>query len=122
MTFVILIRKNMDTEVFNKLKTFTLSQAAVEGKEVTKSASLEDDLGVSGDDAVEFIIAFGKQFNVDVSKFMAADYFSPEGDVILPALIRFFTGKKQSKRKNLTMKHLEKAIVAGRLDEEVINS
>ncbi|SRR5260370_34310811 len=112
----------MREEIFNKLKEFAVEQAAVGEEEITESASLEDDLGVSGDDAVEFIIAFGKKFNVDVSKFMAADYFSPEGDVILPAIIRFFTGKKQPKRKNLTIGHLEKAIEAGRLDEGVINS
>jgi acyl carrier protein len=112
----------MNQELFNKVKEFAVNQAAVEEKEATESASIEDDLGISGEDAVEFIIAFGKKFNVDVSKFMAAEYFSPEGDVILPAIIRFFTGKKQPKRKNLTIGHLIKAIVAGRLDEEVINS
>jgi acyl carrier protein len=111
----------MNQELFNKVKEFAVNQAAVEENEVTESASIEDDLGVYGDDAVEFIIAFGKKFNVDVSKFMAAEYFSAEGDVILPAIIRFLTGKKQPKRKNLTIGHLEKAIVAGRLDEEVIN-
>ncbi len=111
----------MDQELFNKVKEFAVNQAAVEEKEVTESASIEDDLGVHGDDAVEFIIAFGKKFNVDVSKFMAAEYFSPEGDVILPAIILFFTGKKKRKHKDLKIMHLEKAVIAGRLDEEVIN-
>ena len=112
----------MSSEIFDKIKKFTVKQAAVTEEEVTENASLENDLGVSGDDAVEFIIAFGKEFNVDVSKFMAADYFSPEGDFILPAIIRFFTGKKKTKQKDLILKHLEKAMIAGRLDEEVINS
>lgn len=112
----------MNQELFNKIKEFAVSQAAVEEDEVTESASIEDDLGVSGDDAVEFIVAFGKKFNVDVSNFMAAEYFSPEGDVILPAIIRFFTGKKKRKQKDLKIIHLEKAVIAGRLDEEVINS
>jgi hypothetical protein len=49
---------------------------------------------------------------------MAAEYFSPEGDVIWPAIIRLFTGRKKAKQKDLTVKHLEKAIIAGRLDEE----
>jgi len=55
---------------------------------------------------------------VDVTKFMAADYFDGEGDPILPAVIRIPTGKKN---KILTVGHLEKGILAGRLDEEVIN-
>jgi acyl carrier protein len=111
----------MNNEIFDKIKKFTVKQAGVTENEVTEDASLENDLGVSGDDAAEFIIAFGKEFNVDISKFMAADYFSSEGDFILPAIIRFFTGKKTN-QKNLALKHLEKAAIAGRLDEEVINS
>jgi acyl carrier protein len=112
----------MSTDIFDRLKDFTIKQAGVTEEEVTEDASLENDLGVSGDDAVEFIVAFSKEFNVDVSKFMAAEYFSPEGDVILPTIIGLFTGKKKARQKDLTIKHLEKAVIAGRLDEEVINS
>ena len=112
----------MSDEIFNRLKAFVTKQAAVEDEEVTRDARIEGDLGVYGDDAVEFIIAFGKEFNVDVSKFMAAKYFSSEGDFILPAIIRFFTRKKKPKQKDLMLRHLEKGILAGRLDEEVINS
>jgi len=53
---------------------------------------------------------------------MAVDYFSPEGDIILPALIRMITGKKKKKTKYLTIEHLEKGILAGKLDEHVINN
>lgn len=115
-------RNSMNTEMFIRLKEFTIKQAAVKAEEVTEDASLENDLGVYGDDAMEFIMAFSKEFNVDVSKFMAAEYFSPEGDSILPAIIRMFTGKKHPKQKELRIKHLVKAVVAGRLDEEIINS
>jgi acyl carrier protein len=112
----------MSSEIFESIKKFTVKQTGVSDDEVTEGAGLENDLGVSGDDAVDYIIAFGKEFKVDVSRFMAADYFSPEGDSILPAIIRMFTGKKHPKQKELIMRHLEKAVIAGRLDEEVINS
>ena len=112
----------MSDEIFNRLKTFVIKQAAVENEEVTRNARIENDLGVYGDDVVDFLIAYGKTFNVDVTKFMAADYFSSEGDSILPAIIRFFTGKKRKQNKTLTVGDLEKGILAGRLDEEVINS
>jgi acyl carrier protein len=112
----------MNDELFNKVKEFTVEQAAVTEAEVTENASLENDLGVYGDDAVEFILAYGKEFNVDVSRFMAADYFDGEGDVILPSIIRAITGKKKSPKKTLTLNHLVKGVIAGRLDEEVINS
>ena len=32
------------------------------------------------------------------------------------------TGKKKAQKKVLTVEHLEKAVLVGRLDEEVINS
>jgi acyl carrier protein len=87
-----------------------------------ENAEMENDLGIRGDDAMDFIIAFGTEFNVDISDFMAADYFSPEGDSILPAIIRMFTDKKHPKQKGLRIRHLEKAVIGGRLDEEIINS
>lgn len=114
--------KVMNDTIFNRIKQFTNKQAGIIEEKITENSSLENDLGIYGDDAVEFIIAFGKEFNVDVSKFMAAEYFSAEGDTILPGIIRLFTGKKKPKQKDLTIKHLMKSITAGRLDEEVIKN
>lgn len=109
----------MDKDI---LYSFLIKQAGVTIEELSDEALLEDDLGISGDDAFELIVAFGKEFSVDVSNFMVADYFSGEGDSILPAIVNFFTGRKEKKRLELRLKHLEKAMIAGRLDEEVINS
>lgn len=112
----------MRKDSFENLIDFIVKQCAVDPTEVTRDARIEDDLGVYGDDAMELLVAFGKSFDVDVSKFMARDYFSAEGDKILPAIIRVFTNKKKVSRKVLTVGHLEKAIIAGRLDEEVIET
>jgi len=109
----------MSDMVFSKLKDFVIKQSAVEDEEITRHTKIEEDLGVYGGDAVDFIIAFGKEFNVDVSDFMAADYFSPDGDIILPALLRFFTNKKKPQKKYLTVGDLEKAIKSGKLDEKL---
>jgi acyl carrier protein len=104
-----------------ELKNFLINKIGVDAEEITDGALIEDDLGIYGGDAVELLIAYGKEFKVDVSNFMAADYFSGDGDVILPALIRFFTGKKKPQKKALTVGHLEIGITVGRLDEDVIN-
>jgi len=89
--------------------------------EVTPDSRLYYDLGVYGDDATELLIEYRKRFNVDVSKFMAADYFKVEGIDVLGGLIRLFSGKRSGGGfKTLTVNDLEKGIVAGRLDEEVI--
>jgi hypothetical protein len=105
---------------FDILKKFIVKQSGVNDYEVIPDARLYEDLGVYGDDAFELLINYGEQFNVDLSKFMAADYFRGEGDVILPALIRFLLNRPKPKYKTLTVSHLEKGIVAGRLDETVI--
>jgi acyl carrier protein len=112
----------MSEETFDRLKAFVIKEAVVEDEEVTREARIENDLGVTGDDAVDFMIAYGKAFNVDVTKFMAGDYFDGEGSEILLGLYRFLTGKKKKKNKLLTIGDLEKGIYAGRSDEEVINS
>lgn len=112
----------MSEEIFEKLKQFIVNEVGVEDEEVTREAGIEKDLGIYGDDSDDFLIAFGKEFNVDISQFPIGDYFSDEGDPILPAIIRFLTNKKKRKTKELTVGHLEKGILAGRLDEEIINS
>lgn len=107
----------MENEVFNKLKIFVLDESTVDDEEITRETEIEDDLGIYGDDADDFLIKFGKVFNVDVSQFPIGNYFSDEGDIILPAIIRFFTNTKKRERKSFNVGHLEKAIIEGKLDE-----
>ena len=110
----------MNEKLFNEIKLFTVDFQGLLESDIEEKSSIQDDLGIWGDDAIEFIVAFGKKFKVDVSKFMAADYFSGEGEFIL-------SSKKISKfkdpiRNDLTISHLVKAAEVGRLDEEVIHS
>jgi acyl carrier protein len=78
---------------------------------------LEKDLRITGDDADEFLIDFGKEFNVDVSQFPIGEYF--EGEKPFYGLL---WGKERKAVKTIKVDHLVKAIIAGRLDEDVINS
>lgn len=91
-------------------------------KPLTRQTSLEKDLGMSGDDAVEFLLEFSKKFNVDIGNFKFKECFSPEGDFILPAILRFLTGKKSEKHAELTLGDLERAVLAGRLDDNTIRN
>lgn len=88
---------------------------------ITRATCLEKDLGITGDDAVELLLEYGQKFNVDVSNLNLRKYFTPEGDTILPAILRLITGKKASKDSELTVGDLEKGAVAKLLTEEVIN-
>jgi acyl carrier protein len=111
----------MSSSTFDHLKAFIVEQVGVYENEVTPDARLYEDLGVYGGDATDLLINYGKRFKVDVSKFMAADYFKGEGFDLMACLIRFFTGKRPGGAfKILTVNDLEKGIAAGRLDEEVI--
>ena len=78
MDFMIMKKEitKMKDEIFNRVKSFVIKAASVNENEVTVEASLENDLGIYGGDAVDFIVAFSKEFDVNVSKFMAAEYFS----------------------------------------------
>ena len=109
-------------EIFEKLRSFIVKETFVEDVEITANTIIETELGVTGDDSVDFIIAFGKKFNVDVSNFMAADYFEDEGIDIIGPIIRAITGKKKTKKKILTIGDLERAVKAGKLDDSVIEN
>ena len=105
---------NMNENLFEEIQAFIVEKIGVDEIEVTREALLQNDHGIYGDDAVDLIVAFGKKFKVDISNFKAADYFNPDGLDIL----RLFS--KKTPGKNLTVGHLEKAVIAGRLDEELI--
>jgi acyl carrier protein len=113
----------MNNELFNRIKEFTINQSAVDQNDIKENTLLETDLGIYGAEAMDYIIAFGKHFNVNVSNFMAANYFSDEGGIkLFPWIIKLFGMKRIPRKKELTLNHLMKAVEAGRLDEEVINS
>lgn len=83
---------------------------------ISAQTRLQDDLGVYGDDATDLLLAYAKTFHVDVSHFMAADYFDGEG---LDVLAWFRPVKPH--RKDLTVGHLQRGIEAQRLDETIIH-
>ncbi len=107
---------------FEKLRDLIVEQSGVYDEEVTPDARLYDDLGIYGDDAYELLVKYGKKFDVDVSKFMAADYFKGDGGLnLIDDLVQLFTEKiLPTGLKALTVKDLEKGILADRLDEDVI--
>ena len=43
------------------------------------NTTLFGDLGIDGDDALEFLEAFAKEFDVDTSSLRVSDHFGPEG-------------------------------------------
>lgn len=103
----------MTEEQFADLVNFLKQQTGSYDVPITRETLLEDDLGVTGDDAEDLIIAFGKRYGIDVNNFIFTRYFYDEPEVLNyqdRVVVPFSVG------------HLEKAINAGRLDEDVIYS
>lgn len=73
---------------------------------ITYDLSIEDDFGISGDDACDFIISFSKRFNVGIAKFVFSNYFHSE--------CSFFD--RMTDKKPLTVGMLEQALKSGRLE------
>jgi acyl carrier protein len=58
----------MGEQIFEKIKQFVDDEGWGYGISFNRETKIEADLGITGDDAAEFMIDYGKQFNVDVSK------------------------------------------------------
>ncbi len=108
----------MNKENFSELINFVSKKTGVDAKLIKRDTTIEDDLGVTGDDALEFIVEYGKEFNVDVSKFKAAHYFDGEGFSIniISFVMNLFNRKRVAgniKKKQLTIEDLIKGIRMG---------
>jgi hypothetical protein len=111
----------MSDEILDQLISM-IEEKVGKRKPITRETCLERDAGLTGDDAVEFLLDYGKKYNVDLTEFDIRKYFTPEGDTILPMIIRMFTGKKELKEKELTVGDLEKGVIAKKLSEEIISN
>lgn len=79
----------------------------------TMETRINFDLGLDGDDADEFLMAYSKKFNVDLSKLEFYNYFNVEGISIIQGLVRFLFSKKQLLP--MTIGHLIDGINKGEL-------
>lgn len=96
---------NLDLIDFLSLK------AGIPISSINYNSLIEDDLGITGDDAEELIIEFSKRFKVNINDFKFSDYFNSEPSI--------FIASKNIKL--LTVKNLAEAITYRRLDEDIIN-
>ena len=105
----------MDT--FEILKEFLIEERGKYAKPFSLKTTLEKDLGITGDDADEFMDAFFKKFNVHSKDFDTGKYFHSEGfDLFfLGAIIKKLTGAKGTNRPfyDITMGDLVRAIEVG---------
>jgi hypothetical protein len=100
------------SDVWADLVTFLHEQSRAYNVLIKLATAIENDLGVTGEDGEELIVAYSKRYQVDITGFLFTRYFYPEPFVyVMPDHVEL-----------LTVAHLLKGIAAGRLDETVINS
>jgi len=87
------------------------------------SSRLEQDLGLTGDDATEFIAAWAQRFKVDVQGFCSRRYFGPEGNDVLSPLLGLFSKRfRRPAAVPLTLAMLAVAMRRGRWDATEIEA
>jgi acyl carrier protein len=73
---------------------FIAKELGISKMKLKMESRMFHDLGVDGDDAGEFIVAFSKRFDVDISDFIFNDYFGNEGCNPFALFISLFNSKK----------------------------
>ncbi|MBE2288623.1 MAG: DUF1493 family protein [Chitinophagaceae bacterium] len=69
----------MSSQLLNDLILFTIDRSGDEGDHYDLNTDIEKHIGITGDDAAEYILAFSKRYNVDISEFDFDQHFDPEG-------------------------------------------
>ncbi|RQV58551.1 DUF1493 family protein [Burkholderia cenocepacia] len=88
---------------------------------IEPSSRLEEDLRVTGVDAVEFIDKWAETFGVQASEFPYDRYFGPEGQDMVTTFLALFSERyRKPPRVPLTLAMLEEAMRLGRWDTEAI--
>jgi hypothetical protein len=107
-------------EVSAELEAFIRREIGLSPKKpLSSSDTLEDDLGVTGDDADNFMSAFSERFNVEPGDFDFHRYFEMEGISVWPFsfltnwLHRRWGIKKYDRREPVTVAMLQRAIHLG---------
>jgi acyl carrier protein len=107
---------NKTNEINDKVIKFVSNQTGIKENKLMLDSSIFHDLGVDGEDALELLNAFSKEFNVDISTFPLLDYFGNEGTLSLIGLIkRLSSMDMREQKKKLTIDDLIDSAKQGNL-------
>ena len=97
--------------ISEELISFVREESGEFNMDISELSSIEIDLGITGDDAIELIKKYANKFNVNLEGFQFGKYFYDE-----PSMF-----SKYKKIKIITVGHLKKGIELGVLNDNVIN-
>lgn len=81
---------------------------------LTRQTELVNDLGLTGDDAFEFMEKYATKFDIDKGDYEWSNYFDPEGLWLLPSF------RKKQVKKPITLGMLELAARMGTWDSKTL--
>lgn len=110
-------QNNTDQEIEAKVLKFISTYRSVPIAGLHLDLRLFHDLGIDGEDALEFIEQYSKEFNVKTDNFNFIEYFGEEGSLSpVTFILRLITtGRIQDKKLPLTIRDLVNAIRFGEL-------
>ncbi len=110
----------IDEQINKKIIEFLSDQLSIAATSLHLNDRLFHDLGVDGDDAVELLQRYSKEFHVEINHFPFTDYFGNEGTGSPFSYIwRLFSiGQARAKKKPLAIFDLINAVAFGKLPAE----
>ena len=99
-----------NNELLREVKQFVADSLHIPISNLTPETRLLHDLGIDGDDAIEFLSQYCKEFDVDLSTMNFDSYFGPEaGFNPIYYLFNKLFCKKKLKKTSLTINNLVRA-------------
>jgi acyl carrier protein len=106
--------KSIKDPILERLRDFISEQLSVRRESLAPSTRIQEDLGCTGDDAVELMQAFAKQFSVDLRALNLKEYFDEEGFDPIGYVLSLFRKCRIARRSALTLEDLVNAARAGK--------
>ena len=97
----------------DSLKEFLSAHLSVNSSRLQPETRLNQDLGVDGDDGLEFMVAFSNRFSVEMSAFDPSMYFGPECSGNPLMYLWWFITRTWPKYKPITLSDLQSSINSG---------
>lgn len=107
----------MNEDILNEVIAFVAEYWEEPKSQLTAETSINEDLGMDGDDGLEFMQAFSQRFAVDLATFPYDNYFGVEAAAtpisIIAMMIRWLTTGKSTNLSPLTLRQLAVAVENG---------
>lgn len=105
----------LSNEFLEEVKSFIAEHTCVKITRLCLETTLREDLGIDGDDAVDLLEAFSREFQIDLSDLNFTEYFDAEGF----NLFSLFSSRRK-KLKPLTVGKLVDTATSGRWQSDEV--